>query len=707
MSLKTSQGVSDDRLANAGCLLLAAAIVLGGIALELPAYRSIFALTRQRDVDADKGDRPAGQPNDNAYTPRIFFPDPDDYLRTYRAKRIVAGESIRIRHMPDLNHPDGVELHWTAVMDFLLAGAGILVAGLTTHPDPAGIAAAWIPVALGALYVACMIGWLRRGFGWGPGLLAGLLIIASPAYHRAFQLGHADHHALLELLFVVALGAWAGRIRDDGNPGVPPRSAAIISGVAIGLAIWTATFSLLVWGAILVGIHVACRRADASSRPAFLAAHRAWCMTVAGVVAAGYVFENWPDLGSVAIDKISTLHLTGVLIAWLVPIGGATRTSASSRTDDPSTQTEAVAIAADDQGRVTRKVLLLLAVAATVVWFATRQDRVLEPVRSPELSRWHDLNAELQPLITHAGRDWSLKPMHDRLGFLPYALPIALPLFLLSKRVPPVVKVGLGVLGPVITLLCIRHLRFTDHFNLAVVPIVVIGAGEGVDRIFFRGRSPQPMIRFAASVGILLLLAIPYRGWLDRLSDRIDSPPPIHLQRTDFVAMAIREYERTHGASADGRRAILCEEGEGPMLLYETGLPVVAAPYHRAIGGIVQAARFYSERDPHAARARLDRLGVRYVVMPFRAHEQLMNFERIAFGELQSFDPPKQWLDPHGNPRQALRYRPEYSKTMAYRLWAHPQSPCIEGLELIRGITDDPQRPNAENGLLYAVHGIE
>lgn len=706
MTLKTSQGVSNNPLANVGCLLLAAAIVLGGVALELPHYRSVFAPARQHDADANIADRPAGLPSNSAYLPHVFFPDPDDYLRTYRAKKIVAGESVRIRHMADLNYPEGVELHWTAPMDILLAGAGILTATLTTHPDPVGVASAWMPVVLGVFYLACMIAWLRRGFGWGPALIAGLLIILSPAFHRVFQLGHADHHALLELLYVVSIGAWSVRVREDGTPGASTRSAAAISGLAIGLAIWTATFSLLIWSVILMGIHITGRRADDATRPATLSVHRVWCTTVAVVVAAGYVFENWPDLGSVAIDKISTLHLSVVLIAWLVPIGGTTRTALSSHSDDSSTQTDAVTIVQKEQWRVTRKVALLVAIAATVIWFAAQQDRVLEPVRSPELALWHALNAELQPLVAHAGRQWSLTPLHNRLGFLPYALPIALPLFLLSMRVPTVIKVVLGLLATILTTLCLRYLRFTDHFNLAVVPVVVIGVGEGVDRVLFRARSYKPKARFATSAIILLLLVLPYKGWLANLSIQIDSPPPIQLQRTDFVALAIRAYERTHVHSPDTRRAILCEEGEGPMLLYETHLPVVAAPYHRAIGGIVEAAKFFSQGDPRAARDQLDRLGIRYVVMPFRAHEQLMNFERIAFGKLQSFDPPKQWLNPNGKLLQELQYRPEFTSTMAYRLWAYPQSPCIEGLELIRGITDDPRRPEAENGLLYVVHDL-
>ena len=145
------------------------------------------------------------------------------------------------------------------------------------------------------------------------------------------------------------------------------------------------------------------------------------------------------------------------------------------------------------------------------------------------------------------------------------------------------------------------------------------------------------------------------------------------------------------------------------MLLYHTGLPVVAAPYHRALPGVMEMARFFAERDPAAARAQLDRLGVRYIVVPRRPHEQLVHFENLVFGELRSFDPPTQSIDESGRIRQQLHYRPEIIETIAYRLAMAPDQETIPGVRCLRTIDEGAKTPAGhpfETGLLYVVDEI-
>ena len=194
-------------------LFLTLAIVFAGVALEYPRDEATFT--------------PA----------RCFFWGPDDYTHVYRAKIIARGEAHRIRHMSKINYPEGVELHWTAPMDYLLAGAALLARPLIDHPDPIGVAAAWLPVVLGGLYVLVMMTWVRGRFGLGPAVLVGLFVILSPPFHRAFALGHPDHHALLEWLFVVTIGVWAPPLRNGHTQDAPTRWGAVVSGLAAGLAI--------------------------------------------------------------------------------------------------------------------------------------------------------------------------------------------------------------------------------------------------------------------------------------------------------------------------------------------------------------------------------------------------------------------------------------------------------------------------------------
>jgi len=612
-------------------------------------------------------------------------------------------------------------------MDYLLAGAGVLAMPLTDHPDPIGVAAACLPVAMGVLYVLCAIGWVRRGVGWGPALLVGLFIVLSPAFHRAFQLGHPDHHALLELLFVVAIGAWVTPARDDGEPNAPTRRAAVISGLAIGLAIWVSAQSLLVWGAILVGVSYACLQSPPPMRKAYLSARLAWNLSVGAVVLAAVAIENWPDLTVVTIDKVSLIHLALAAMAFLAPGGMPQREDKDSA---ESTAPEAApADAAPDpaeQRGTTRTIALLAALAAFLIWMSMDADRVLEPVSRPEVSRWHELVAELQPLYSHVGPQWSLTQMHRKLGYLPYALPLLLPLFLMSRRVGPAIKCTLGLLAPTLAVLTLLQLRWLDHYNLAVMPVAVIGLWEGLERAFPRSAGLRPVLRLSL-VGILLgLLTYPACEWTLRRKSRqqlaaeasggqVGTPSfeqalekQLVLDRTDFVAQSINHHAARAGTLDPDRVAILSEEGEGPMLLYETGLPVVAAPYHRAIDGIVEAATFFAQRDPAAAREQLDRLRVRYVVMPARYHEQLMNLEYVAFAEHRSFDILRESIGADGKPHRELAAKPQVMDTMIFRMVMRPEEPCIPGVKLIGRIrAEDPTSQVQMRGLLYVVENLE
>ena len=144
------------------------------------------------------------------------------------------------------------------------------------------------------------------------------------------------------------------------------------------------------------------------------------------------------------------------------------------------------------------------------------------------------------------------------------------------------------------------------------------------------------------------------------------------------------------------------------MLLYCTGLPVVATPYHRALDGLVAAARFFAEPDPAQARDQLDSLGVRYVVMPPLADEQLMHFEKIVFGELRSFDPPTETINEFGRITKRLNYKQkEVRKTMACRLVMEPEGKAIPGVKRIADNEEEgvrtPGGKALETGLLYVV----
>ncbi len=668
---------------------------------------------------------------------RIFFPDPDNYTRAYRAKKIADGNIKTWRRMEALNAPNGVDHHWTAPMDYLAAGAGLLGRAMGKDGHRFEIGLTLLPVALGVCYIAALIVFIRRIAGWPVVFLCAWLAAVSPSLHRVFELGHVDHHALLELLVLLSMIGLAPRLCITGRSTSPreartctgeslPRAVAglmpLAAGACMGLAIWTAAQAAIFWSAICAVLLIHAARESVDGRAATFTVARRWIGGSAMVVAAAHWIENGFSLSYMALDRVSIVHvllMLGAIIAL-----GIIHQHAKRRSQPSSAQA----------GRRAAWYGGLAACIALIVFGATRASSALS---GEELARWHAHVAELQPLFTTLPGDsalngWpvlSLEPLHRRLGYFPYLLPIALPFFLIARSVPGTIRAALALTAIFIAAASIFQLRWIDHYPTFVLPVVVIGLYEALQRIASRADGlprNRAAVPFVAALIILSSATIPFstyaRAALVHRANAASNADPISLNpetgamlralgpredqiRTDFVARAIRVHEQSEPSPAS-RRNILCEEGEGPALLYETGLPVVAAPYHRAIDGITAMMRFFASRDPAEARAELDRLGVRYIVVPYHANEQLMNFERIAYGELRSFDEPREWIDDAGRPRRELRYRPDVTQTMAYQLAIRPLDHGIPGVELLYGIRDDPRRPDAMNGLLFIVHDI-
>ena len=663
---------------------------------------------------------------------RVCFVDPDDYTRVFRSRLITDGAAARIRHLTQINYPAGAELHWTAPMDYLLLGAYRLV-GLTEDAAEARArVAALAPGVLGILYLLCMMAFLHRGFGPGPAVLAGLLTALSPAFHRVFQVGHPDHHCLLELLLLVALGAWIPRRGRDGSPSLPTRAGAIIGGCALGMAVWVAAQAVFLWAVLAAGLTWACVFGPAAERRVYASARFAWSCATAGVILAGFLVENWPDLNVVAVDQISLIHLALAGLVFLAPARAARQcVAAASHTSPEGPPSDRICPS---------PALLLVALAAFGAWLMLDRARVFQYVSSPEFYRWSAQIAELLPLYTRTATDWSLTPMHALTGWLPYAVPPLVVFFAMSKRGPRAVKITLVLLAPVVMALTIAQRRWLDHLNLAVTPVVVIGMWELAGRVLARdpsrfrlwhrlpaggstGQRPVPHtlaagagvggpragLRFALSAVVLGLLVHTSSWVLISFTPAQAVANSAYQRRTDFAAQCINRDQAAQPSGDYARQAILSDEGEGPMLLYRTGRPVVSAPYHRALPGILEAARFFAERDPAEARAQLDRLGVRYIVVPQRPHEQLMHFEKLVFGELRSFDPPTESINESGRLQRQFHYRPEFVQTVAYRLAMQPDRETLPGVRCVQTIFEGAKTPDGrpfETGLLYVVDDL-
>lgn len=640
---------------------------------------------------------------------QVFFADPDDYMRLYRARRIVEGVERRVDFLSEINWPRGAALHWTAPMDYLIVAAA-WCGGAGARGDRFEHVAAWMPVALGLVYLAGLIVLLGRACGWGPALLAGALVAATPAWHRAFALGHPDHHCLLELLSLFAVLLWLPARRRNGpassighsvESGISPASmpatfAVVASGMATGLAWWVAPQAMAVWLAILLGGTWAAWTAPPRLRPEWARRLRAWCAVVLAVVVAGTVVEGWPALDNVRIDRIGWFHAALAGLAMLIPARGGSDRAGATRNGNA-------------RRGPARWAAFSIAAATIVIVVAWRRNDVFATVSPPAFYRWSASIAELQPLWARAAGRWSLTPMHERLGYLPYALPVLLAFFWRGARgsegVGAAGRASLALLAVGFTALSIAQRRWLDHVNLGLTPVTAVGAWSLATRVtagrrqsVASGEAGVSTLRAVVACAFIGILAFPATRAM--LAAAPESPHPEDL-RALLACRAVAAQESRHSSPPE-RRAILADDSVGAVLLYRTGLPVVAVTYHRAIEGIVESARFFAERDESAAREQLRRLGVRYVVVPYRAHEALMAHEFTAFGELRSYDPPVESIDEHGVVRQALRYRPEIARTMAYRLAMEPGRP-LAGLRAVATIREGAGTADGMSGLVYVV----
>lgn len=613
----------------------------------------------------------------------VLFTDPDDYMRVYRAREIMEGRTSLVRQMPDINYPVGATLHWTAPMDYLVVASARSIGPLLGDDPQARLdrAAAWLPVVLGAVYVSLLTLLLQRATSWPIALTISLVVVVSPAFHRPFALGHPDHHSLLELLFMLGALLWLPRRTQDGSPTAPSARSAVLSGTATGLALWVAPQAMAVWLAILCGATIATFRAPETLRVTWATRRFEWGCVVFFVVATGFLIENWPTVSAAAADKVSVFHVALTLLAFLAPSG---------------------AVTAARKGILSKFVHglrhwtpLATGLAVFAVWALVQSDHIFGDVVGSEFIRWSAHIVELQPLWTRTASQFSLAQLHLWLGFWPYVLPIALWFFVRGSTLPVGPRMTLALSAVGFATLAIVQRRWLDHAFLPITTVAIIGLFELARRIA-KSSPRQPWLPASLVAATCALLQWPSSGFLFQFES--PKPHPTNL-RTAFAAARINEFE-TRAASPAGRRAILCEDGEGPMLLYRTRLPIVAAPYHRAMEGIVAAAQFYAERDELLAVQQLEKLGVRYVVVPFRPHEQLMNHEFIAYGELRSYEAPIETIDEFGLRHQELRYKPEISQSMAYRLAMRPDQPPT-GVRCIARIREGAQTQDGYSGLLY------
>jgi hypothetical protein len=537
---------------------------------------------------------------------RPFFRDTDDFMRMERVRRIQTGESgLRIHFLREHGYPDGAAIHWTMPQDLLLLGLSRLFGPASASVDAARARAGlWVGPLLEAGVLVWLAWWGTLALG-ARAAAAGLLLFAlSGAAAESFGLAHPDHHGLILACSVVGLCAAvrAGQLLRGAAAGSRPFVWAALSSLALSVGLWTAVEAAAMWAVVSAGWALAALTTrDRALRAALRRIGLAWAGLGLCFTLLFHVLENGSgQLLTPALDRISILWvlLWGVSGLWFaLGIGAAAEPDA-----------ERGGRSAAERRRWVRG--LSLGLVLPLLWLAALRSVAPSPGAEASLTmrRWFELIAEFHPLGSGPGANLWVE-VSTWLGLTVWALPPALIWLWLAGRDPRAVRLHWLSSAVAFTGLALAQQRWVGA--AAFVAAMVVGQGLGA----LSGYLGERVARKAGRAGVrapasaaLCIAAAALLGSAGLLAP-LGGDSQRGRQAAAFADDARRVRELTDWLNRGGRTdddegpAVMAPWWTGPQILYETGRPVPASPYHGNLEGIVDSARFYlleSDAEPAA-----------------------------------------------------------------------------------------------------------
>jgi dolichyl-diphosphooligosaccharide--protein glycosyltransferase len=176
---------------------------------------------------------------------RVHMLTSDDHYHLRRARFAVAHYPRTILFDPLMDFPNGGVPIWPPLFDAALATPSVLLHGSGAPPDAVEREAAWVPVffAAGAILLAGLLG--REIFGDVSGIAVALFVAVCPGHILWTQYAHCDQHVAESFFGLLVLWLFlASRNRESKR-----RSWEIAAGIALALAT-LAWQGAIYWGAI-------------------------------------------------------------------------------------------------------------------------------------------------------------------------------------------------------------------------------------------------------------------------------------------------------------------------------------------------------------------------------------------------------------------------------------------------------------------------
>lgn len=509
--------------------------------------------------------------------------DADSWTRALRVLELWQGAGWFNDRVSRLNAPMGLSLHWTRPLDVLILVPAQVLNRVFALPQREAVlvAGAWMCPALHAACAVAAVHAARAVWtGIGP-VLAGLLVIANPVIGGYSGLGRADHHTLLLLAGLLALGeAMRAAARPEAH------GAAWRAGAFAGLGVWVSPEMLLFAAPVLAGfgaVWIAGEPPGSAKENAAQGLRASLAFTAA--VAVGVVSEHAPSAWLAGdYDKVSAQHLLmGGLSAAVFAVAARTGGGALRRT--------AVGVSG---AAAAMCVLLVLRPQALRMSLGGVDDAAAAAGLMPAVE-------EMQPV------DLSLAGLVGEVPWLLGALPAAL--LALALAPPGLRREGkLAALAPLGLALAVGLPTALLHRRFAIdlaVPACLLAAG--LPGLALRLRQPAPRAA-AAFLAMAIVLCVPFVGVLGSAAAGEGRAPAAARSTEECGAAALAALAQRRGppdASRGTADPVLLPNSVniGPELAWRTPFRLIAGPYHRAGRAVVDTVAFFGTDDDAVARA--------------------------------------------------------------------------------------------------------
>ena len=240
--------------------------------------------------------------------------DSDSYMRLIRVLELHQSGTFQDNISKSLSAPDGLQIHWTRVLDIILLIAAQLISILRGFDFEKSLIISGSFVSFSLYIVSVITIWWASAGVWsrGQSFLSIVLYFSSSLTAAYAKIGNSDHHILMQFLFAASLGFAIRALCPGARPVM-----AFAAGAAMGFGLWVNASMLMLAAPMIVAFGLSSLLLRNSKELA--GAGSRFCLGATAVVVAAIMLEKPPSAWArVEYDRVSIVHLSALLVSLVM-----------------------------------------------------------------------------------------------------------------------------------------------------------------------------------------------------------------------------------------------------------------------------------------------------------------------------------------------------------------------------------------------------